>query len=163
MGTVIELKVKTMLDAAIRFAVEAHSGQVCKVGKPAILHPLRVMNALSSHAEEVMAAAVLHDVIEDTGATLEDLQMAGFPSTVVETVDLCSRPPEGAEARPTYREFIDRICKSGSLAAVQVKMADIRDNIARLNELPEEERGILKRYNSALISLSAAWSEMVWK
>jgi len=59
------------LEDAIAFAVEAHHGQKDKNGQPYILHPLRVMLRLESERERIVG--VLHDVIEDTPTTLDDL------------------------------------------------------------------------------------------
>lgn len=142
-----------LVDVAIIEAVWAHRGQRCKVGRPAILHPLRVMEAVKNLGEEAMAAAVLHDVVEDTDVTLADLRATGFSPQVVEVVDLCSRPPDGSPDRPTYRAFIERIRASGNPIAIAVKIADVRDNMERLGEQPEDQRGIITRYRVALIAL----------
>jgi (p)ppGpp synthase/HD superfamily hydrolase len=59
------------IEKALQIAARAHEGQKDKEGLPYILHPLRVMHA-------VQVVAVLHDVIEDTSVTSEDLRQAGF-------------------------------------------------------------------------------------
>jgi hypothetical protein len=66
------------LTTAILVAANAHHGQVDKAKQPYILHPLRVMLAVDSDEERI--AAVLHDVVEDTEVTLEDLRTKGFPA-----------------------------------------------------------------------------------
>ena len=63
---------------AVRIATDAHEGQIDKSGKPYIGHPVRVMNRVEGERERM--AAVLHDVIEDTRVTAEDLRAAGCPS-----------------------------------------------------------------------------------
>ena len=108
------------LEDAILLAVEAHRGQRDRVGQPYILHPLRVMCRLQGEAERT--AGVLHDVVEDTAYTLDDLRTRGYPEEVVAAVDcLSGRPGE------TYLAYIDRI-KPNPLAC-RVKLADLEDNM----------------------------------
>ena len=71
---------------ALKLAYAAHAGQVDKAGMPYIFHPYEV--ALQVQAEEEVCAALLHDVVEDTDWTMEDLRAAGFPETVLEAVQL---------------------------------------------------------------------------
>jgi (p)ppGpp synthase/HD superfamily hydrolase len=141
------------LEHAIQFAVMAHAGQVDKIGRAYVLHPLRVMVGVSVHGDETMAAAVLHDVIEDTPWTADELLREGFSASVVEAVQLLSRPSQGAPNRPTYKEFIRRIKDSGNTIAFAVKVQDIFDNLGRLHELPPEEQTIARRYQDALTIL----------
>jgi len=65
-----------VLDGAIQIAVQAHSGQKERNGRPYILNPIRLMLKMDSEAG--MTASILHDVVEDTEWTLEDLQREGF-------------------------------------------------------------------------------------
>lgn len=141
------------LEHAIQFAVMAHAGQVDRAGHPAILHPLRVMVGVAVHGDETMAVAVLHDVIEDTPWTADELLSEGFSASVVEAVKLLSRPPQWTPDRPTYKEFIRRIKDSGNTMAFAVKIQDIFDNLGRLHELPPEEQTIARRYQDALAIL----------
>jgi len=141
------------LEHAVQFAMMAHAGQSDRSGHPAILHPLRVMVGVSVHGDETMAAAVLHDVIEDTPWTEDELLSEGFSAGVVEVVQLLSRPPQGAPNRPTYKEFIRRIKDSGNTMAFAIKVQDIFDNLGRLHELPPEEQAIAHRYQDALAIL----------
>ena len=71
---------------ALKLAYAAHAGQVDKAGMPYIFHPYEV--ALQVQTEEEVCAALLHDVVEDTDWTMEDLRAAGFPETVLEAVQL---------------------------------------------------------------------------
>src|SRR5688500_13123104 len=81
------------LERAIEIAARAHAGQVDKGGQPYILHPLRMMLAVSGTHERM--AAVLHDVPEDTSVTLEALKASGFPAEVTDAVcALTKRPGE---------------------------------------------------------------------
>jgi (p)ppGpp synthase/HD superfamily hydrolase len=137
------------LENAISLAVLAHKGQKDKAGQPYILHPLRMMCRMRTEKE--MIAAVLHDVIEDTHYTLDELRKAGYPLDVIEAVDyLTHREDENYEA------FIERI--KGNALAVRVKLADLEDNmdIRRLNGLQEKDKERLQRYQWAWAKLTVA-------
>jgi (p)ppGpp synthase/HD superfamily hydrolase len=69
------------LDEATALARRAHAGQTDKAGRPYIEHPLRVMHRLRGEYEQL--AAILHDVLEDTPVTENDLRSAGCPEPVV--------------------------------------------------------------------------------
>ena len=131
-----------MLEKAIRIAVEAHGGQFDKAGKPYILHPLRMMLRMNTITE--MMAAVLHDVVEDTGWTLEALHFEGFSDEVIEAVDGLTRREE-----ETYAEFIERAAHHPVSRAV--KLVDIEDNmdIRRLDTLTDKDKSRLVRYLKA--------------
>lgn len=107
------------LETAIRIAVTAHAGQKEKGGAAYITHPLRLMTAVDG--DEAKIVAVLHDVIEDTTVTLEDLRREGFSETVLSAVTCvthCRDEP--------YADYVVR-CKGNPLAR-QVKLADLTDN-----------------------------------
>ena len=129
------------LEKAILIAVQAHTaaGQEDKAGAPYILHPLRVMLRMTTEAE--MMAAVLHDVVEDTGWTLDGLRREGFPEEVVEAVDCLTRK-EGE----TYDAFISRAGRND--LARRVKLADLEDNmdVKRMRALTEGDAHRLNRY-----------------
>jgi (p)ppGpp synthase/HD superfamily hydrolase len=138
---------KTLADA-ISLAAHAHEGQRDKAGKPYILHPLRLM--LKMRTEREMMAAVLHDIVEDTPVTLDDLRRQGYPEEVVQAVDCLTRR-EGE----TYEEFIARI-KPNALAR-GVKIADLEDNLAaaRIAHPTEKDLARMERYRRALVELKA--------
>ena len=79
------------LEEAIAIAARAHAGQVDKARQPYILHPLKVMLRLQATDERI--AAVLHDVVEDTPITLDDLRAAGFSPAVITAVDALTKRP----------------------------------------------------------------------
>lgn len=127
------------LEEAISIAVEAHRGQKDRAGAPYILHPLRVMFRVQTDAERM--AAVLHDVVEDTGWTLDALRERGFPSEVVEAVDHLTR--RGGES---YDDFVTRA--AAHPVARRVKVADLEDNmdVRRTGTLSESDVERLSRY-----------------
>ncbi len=131
------------LERAIQLATEAHQGQVDKAGHPYILHPLRVMFRVKTVEERIVA--VLHDTIEDTSLTAEDLQREGFSSRVIEAIQCLTKNPG-----ESYEQFIDRI--KDNVLASRVKRADIRDNmdLSRLPSVSEKDLTRMKKYHTAL-------------
>jgi len=107
------------LETAIRIAVTAHAGQTEKGGAAYITHPLRLMAAVDG--EQAMIVAVLHDVIEDTAVTLDDLRREGFSEDLVAGVACVTHRRD-----EPYADYVIR-CK-GHPVARRVKLADLADN-----------------------------------
>ena len=135
------------LAKAIALAAQAHGEQVDKAGEPYILHPLRMMQRLDDRAAQIVA--VLHDVVEDTAITLEDLRAAGFATAVVDAVDCVTR-----RAAESYEQFIVRT--QGNELARQVKLADLEDNmdLKRISTLTAADLARLERYHRAWMQLT---------
>ncbi|RDI20174.1 HD domain-containing protein [Lentzea flaviverrucosa] len=132
------------LEDAIAIATTAHDGQVDKSGRPYIGHPLRVMASLTGEHEQM--AAVLHDVIEDTPVTADDLRAHGCPAAVVDAVVALSHLPEEPQ-----EDYLRRV--AANPLALSVKRADISDNLApaRIAQLDEATQERLKaKYARAL-------------
>jgi hypothetical protein len=143
-----------IIEETIEFIKRAHAGQTDKGGNPYWLHPVSVMRRLGEDASEAeKLTALLHDVIEDTHYTAENLLSMGYPAEVVTAVVVLSRP-EG----PTYIDWIKSIAASGNRIAIRVKIADNEDNSdpARIAQLPPESRAIVRRYERSLQILRAA-------
>ena len=134
------------LERAIEIAAKAHAGQVDKAGQPYVLHPLRMMLAVAT--PEARMAAVLHDVVEDTAVTLDDLRAEGFPASVLEAVEALTKR-EGED----YEAFIRRV--SPNPIAREVKLADLRDNsdLSRIAEPTERDRERIRKYQRAIAYL----------
>jgi (p)ppGpp synthase/HD superfamily hydrolase len=109
------------LETALRIAAEAHEGQTDKQGEPYITHPLRVMARVEDRGPEARIVALLHDVIEDSNLSADDLRAAGFSDTVVDAVLRLTH----REGEP-YAAYVVRC--AGSPIAKAVKMADLEDN-----------------------------------
>jgi (p)ppGpp synthase/HD superfamily hydrolase len=126
---------------AINIASRAFLDVKDKTGHPYILHCLAVMQGVEGHDFDVMAAAVLHDLIEDTSWTIDDLIREGFSLNVVDWIDLLTRRP-GEE----YTEYIKRL--SVSKEASKIKIADLRHNmkLERISNLPAS---LVERYQKA--------------
>jgi (p)ppGpp synthase/HD superfamily hydrolase len=135
-----------MIEDAITFAAQAHQGQLDRLGEPYIFHPLRVMLLVkeAGGTEVEIAAAALHDVVEDTDTTVEELAQL-FGTEVASLVDAMSRR-EGEE----YVEYVER-CVAASTSAIKLKQADLTDNSnpERLARMPAALREELEaKYQS---------------
>ncbi len=132
----------SLLEKAIAIAVNAHSGQVDKAGQPYILHPLRMMLRLDGEAERVVG--VLHDVIEDTSVTADDLRREGFPDEILDAL-ACVTKRKGE----TYPGFVARAAKNP--IARRVKLADLEDNmdVRRLHTVTKRDAKRLTKYLAA--------------
>lgn len=130
------------LDKAILIATTAHQGQVDKAGAPYILHSLRVMFACRTEDEQI--CAILHDVIEDTDVTLDDLRVAGFKKEILDALNALTK-----RKNETYDDFIGRIIKN--LLACHVKLADLSDNmdLSRILSPVEEDYQRVEKYHRA--------------
>ena len=127
------------IEKALEIALRAHRGQRDKAGAPYILHPLRLMLAVED--EDQRLAALLHDVVEDGGVTLEDLSREGFSPTVVAAVEALTKR-EGED----YAAFIERILPNP--VARRVKIADLEDNldVRRLPDLTVADFERIRKY-----------------
>jgi (p)ppGpp synthase/HD superfamily hydrolase len=143
------------LGQSIEIMVKAHEGQLDKCGRPYYLHPLRVAMRLAHCTPAERHAALLHDVVEDTALTLEDLRAMGYGEDVLNLVDILTRRmPEGE----SHRLYLERIVASRNPQALRVKLADLLDNMspARANSLPPEHRGMQARFQRDLERVVAA-------
>jgi (p)ppGpp synthase/HD superfamily hydrolase len=136
------------LERAIAIAAMAHQGQVDKAGMPYVLHPLRMM--LSVDTPEARMAAVLHDVVEDTAVTLEQLRDEGFPDSVLAAVEALTKR-DGED----YEAFIRRVAPNP--IARKVKLADLRDNsdLSRIADPTERDLERIEKYQRAAQYLEA--------
>lgn len=143
-----------LLYKALRLAITAHDGQKDKQGKPYILHPLGVWRRLqqAGHDEHVQIAGLLHDVIEDTPVTADQLYEQFSESAAL--VEIVSRKEE-----ESYDVYIDRVCQSE--ASIAVKLADIEDNLdPERGPIPDSLRAPLRaRYERARRKLRSACAD----
>ena len=109
-----------LLERAIKLAVKAHKGQVDRFGQPYILHPLRMMLSVKKNSEKIVA--LLHDTVEKTTTTYDDLREKGFSGDVIEAVNSLTRR-KGED----YDAYISRVSKNS--IAVIVKIADLNDHL----------------------------------
>lgn len=143
------------LERAIAIAAEAHTGQVDKAGAPYILHPLRVMLAMRTTDERIVA--VLHDVVEDCPAwTLERLQAEGFSERVVDAVASVTKDrPEKEMSWADYEAFVRRA--AANEIGRRVKHADMTDNsdLSRIAEPTEKDYARVAKYRRAIALMAS--------
>ena len=123
---------------AMKIAYDAHQGQLDKGGLPYVFHPWHLAEQMDDEISTV--AALLHDVVEDTDWTLEQLAAEGFPQEVLEVLELLTHP----KGQP-YMEYIARL--QHHPVAVKIKLADLRHNsdFTRLSASTAEQRARLER------------------
>lgn len=133
-----------LLYNAYKIAEKAHAGLVDKAGVDYIYHPVRVSKRFPEHDYESRIVALLHDVLEDSSMTAEDLANEGIPKHLVNAVVCLTRKP-GED----YSDFILR-CSSNKMAA-RVKLEDLNDNldVTRLKVISEIDRKRLNKYLQA--------------
>ena len=147
------------LRRAIEIAFEAHEGQTRIGGEAFVNHPMRVAVALSNrgYSSWVLQAAWLHDVVEDTPWTLDDLRREGFGARTVDLVDALTRR-EGE----TYFQYIDRVCLGPISTEVKIEDNGDNSNPESLQHIDAADRAWrVKRYAKALVLLQAARSSHV--
>ena len=126
-----------LTNKALKLCYEAHKGQLDKNGLPYVFHPFHLAEQMQT--EETVILALLHDIVEDTDYTLEDIAKMDFPEEVLCALSLMTHDP-----CVPYDEYIKAI--SDNAIAREVKIADLRHNmdVSRLGEdmknLPETGR-----------------------
>ena len=133
------------IDIALRIATSAHAGQTDRDGYPVILHPLAV--GLMGHTDEEKIAGFLHDVVEDTSYTFNDLLEEGIPTGIVNALRLLTY-----DHSTDYFEYVQRIIDSENPIALQVKYNDLQHNFARGKAHPD----LQAKHGRALAMVKAA-------
>ncbi|WP_426076403.1 GTP pyrophosphokinase [Janthinobacterium sp. PSPC3-1] len=136
------------LEHAIEIAARTHAGQVDKGGAPYILHPLRVMLRVAPGAQQIVA--VLHDVVEDSDVTFEDLEREGFSAEVINGLRAVTKV-EGE----SYEDFVARAALDPVGKAV--KLADLMENsdLSRIAQPSQKDLERVEKYGRAIAYLMA--------
>lgn len=129
--------------AAMCIAYEAHKDMCDKSGAPYIFHPFHVAEQMTD--ERTTAAALLHDVLEDSELTADDLLSRGISETVVRLVETLTR-----RENEDYFDYIRRLKQEPD--AVRIKIADLRHNsdLSRLVSVSEKDAKRNEKYAEAL-------------
>ena len=127
---------------AMQIAYEAHKEQVDKSGVPYIFHPIHLAEQMET--EEECIVALLHDVVEDTEMTLEQLATE-FSDTIIEALSLLTH-----DDTMDYMEYVKNL-KSNSIAR-KVKLADLHHNsdTTRMKNLTQKDRKRNEKYKKAI-------------
>lgn len=145
------MKPNEYVDIAKEIATKAHDGQKRWGGEPYITHPEAVANAVTG--AQLMTIAWLHDVLEDTDLTADDLRAAGIPESCVRSVEVLTK-----RDGETYCKCIERIIFSDDVAAMIVKLADIKHN---LNGLKAGQRRDKYELAALLLGSQVNWNTEV--
>ena len=139
---------------AMQICFEAHRDQVDKGGMPYVFHPFHLAEQMET--EEETCTALLHDVMEDTAWTYEQLAAEGFPSSVMEALALLTH-----DDNTPYLDYVERL--SGNRIAARVKLADLRHNstAGRLPVIGEKERKRMRKYLRAQAILTRGAADLV--
>ena len=131
---------------ALKLCFEAHKNQVDKSGMPYVFHPFHVAEQMTDEATTIVA--LLHDVVEDTDYTLEDLAAEGFGKDILEAVALMTH-----EDDVPYLDYVAKL-KDNPIARA-VKLADLAHNsdLSRIGEIDDETRERLEKYQKAIALL----------
>lgn len=130
------------IEAAIALTTKAHEGQTDKAGLPYITHPERVAARLDTAEAKVIGW--LHDTVEDTALTVQEIEVVFGPETAA-AVDAISR-----RAGEKWVDYLDRV--AANPMARQVKISDLIDNsnLSRIPHVTLKDVERQKKYNSAL-------------
>ena len=128
---------------ALKLSFAAHKDQMDKSGMPYVYHPFHVAEQMET--EETVAVALLHDVVEDTDYTLEDLKAMGFPDSVTEALALMTH-----DDSVPYLDYVAKL-KDNPIARA-VKLADLRHNsdLSRLDVVDEKALERVEKYRKAI-------------
>ena len=135
-----------MTKKALKLCFEAHKEQTDKSGLPYVFHPFHLAEQMTD--EETVTAALLHDVVEDTPCTFDDLLEMGFPARVVDALRLLTH---GMDV--PYMEYVQAL-KNDPIARA-VKLADLRHNsdLTRLDRPDEKALARAEKYRAAMALL----------
>ena len=128
---------------ALKLCFEAHKNQVDKTGMPYVFHPFHLAEQMKD--EDTTVVALLHDLIEDTDYTLDDLRQMGFGEQVLDAIALMTHDP----AVP-YMDYVAQI-KTNPIARA-VKLADLKHNsdMTRLDSITPYDEERAKKYRKAI-------------
>ena len=131
---------------ALKLCFEAHKAQHDKSGMPYVFHPFHLAEQMKD--ENTTIVALLHDVIEDTDYTFNDLIAMGFDGAIIEAIKLMTH-----EEGVPYMDYVEKI-KSNPIAR-EVKLADLRHNsdLSRLDAPTEKDKMRVEKYRKAIVLL----------
>ena len=133
---------------ALKLCFEAHKKQVDKSGMPYVFHPFHLAEQMQT--EETTVVALLHDLVEDTDYTIEDLASMGFSKNITDAIALMTHADD-----VTYMDYVRKI-KDNPIAKV-VKLADLKHNsdLTRLDVVDEKALKRKEKYLKAIKILEA--------
>lgn len=133
---------------ALKLCFDAHKEQLDKSGMPYVFHPFHLAEQMQTEVTTIVA--LLHDVVEDTHYTLEDLTAMGFDKVVTDALALLTHDNE-----VPYMEYVKAI--KGNPVAKAVKLADLKHNsdLSRMDAVDEKTLARREKYLKAIALLEA--------
>ena len=128
---------------AMKIAFDAHKDQTDKTGLPYIFHPFHLAEQMTDEA--TVCVALLHDVVEDTDITFDQLKKEGFPNEILQALKLLTH-----DQSVPYMDYVKEI-KSNPIA-VKVKLADLKHNsdLTRMDVVDEWAIARTEKYKRAI-------------
>ena len=122
---------------------DSHKDQVDKTGLPYVFHPFHLAEQMADEISTV--CALLHDVVEDTDTTFDELSEMGFPNEIIDVLKLLTHAPE-----VEYMEYVEKISENPT--ATKVKIADLMHNsdLSRMDTVDEWAIKRTEKYKNAL-------------
>lgn len=135
-----------MTKKALKLSFEAHKNQIDKSGVPYVYHPFHLAEQMID--EDTTIVALLHDVVEDTYYTLDDLSSMGFSDEIIEAISLMTH-----DKNIPYMDYVAQIAKNPIAKAV--KLADLRHNsdLSRLDIITDKDLKRVEKYKKAIALL----------
>lgn len=137
-----------MIETAKRICKMAHEGQFDKGGNAYYLHPFAVADMCKTENEKIVA--YLHDVLEDTEITADDLAAAGFSREVIDALIILTHDP-----REPYFDYIKRIRENHLARAVKINDLTHNSDLSRLKEITAKDLARIKKYEHSMQILQA--------
>ena len=131
---------------AMKLCFEAHKDQKDKSGLPYVHHPFHLAEQMET--EDTTIVALLHDVVEDTEYTLDDIRAMGFPERIIEALSYMTH-----DSAVPYLDYVAKI-KENPIATA-VKLADLKHNsdLSRLDVVDEKALERVEKYRKAMAIL----------
>lgn len=128
---------------ALKLSFEAHKNQVDKCGMPYVYHPFHLAEQMET--EDAVIVALLHDVVEDTDYTIDDIKEIGFSKRVIKALELMTH-----DKSVPYMDYVAKI-KNDPIAKA-VKIADLKHNsdLSRLDVVDDKARKRAAKYADAI-------------
>ena len=137
---------------AMKIAYKAHQGKKDRGGIPYIFHPIHIAEQMKD--EESIIVALLHDVVEDTSITMDQLRAEGFGDRIIEALTYLTHDKE-----MDYLSYINLVSKND--LARKVKLADLRHNsdLTRLSKITDKDIDRVKKYSIAIKMLVSSYNK----
>lgn len=155
-----------LVKKALKFATQAHGEQKRKyTGQPYIVHPVEVMNIVKTveHDDEMLAAALLHDVVEDTPVTIEEIEEL-FGSDVASLVSDLTDVSKPEDGNRKFRKAMDREHSAAASARAQtIKLADLISNGVDILEHDRHFAKVFLAEKDLLLDVLTKGDKSLWK